>query len=310
MKKPSIGFIGLGNMGSPMAQNISKAGYDLTVFNRSKQVYSKFEGSGVTYAAAPKEVGQKSEVIFTCLPSVEASESVWLGPEGVLCGAKSGSIFVELSTVDPELVKRLGARASEKNIMVLDAGVSGGVKKAADGTLTIMAGGSKDVFDKICPIFRAIGQKSYHVGGLGAGMVVKLINNAIAHINVVAFLECISVGLKAGVDIDTLYEVISQGSGTSRQFETRFKNKVMKRDFEPGMKLALVYKDSMLMQEMAAQLNMPIFLTSVSHQIFEMGCAKGFKDKDYAVLIKIWDELSLGGDTYATANGKHQRKDI
>ena len=304
MKKPTIGFIGLGNMGRPMAQNISKAGYDLTVFNRSKRVYSKFEGSGVSFAASPQEVGQKSDVIFTCLPSIEASESVWMGPEGVLSGANSGSIFVELSTVNPELVRKLGARASEKKIRVLDAGVSGGVKKAAEGTLTIMAGGSKEVFDEVYPIFQTIGKKAYHVGELGTGMVVKLINNAIAHINVVAFLECISVGLKAGVDIDTLYDVISQGSGTSRQFETRFKNKVMKSDFEPGMKLDLVYKDSALMQEMAAQLNMPIFLTSVSHQIFEMGRAMGFKNKDYAVLITIWDKLGLGGDTYATASTK------
>jgi len=294
MKKPPVGFIGLGNMGFPIAQNISKAGYAVNVFNRSKQVYARFEGSGVTFSDSPKEVGLKSEVIFTCLPSIEASESVWMGSDGVLSSAKGGSIFVELSTVDPELVKKLGARAAVKNIAVLDAGISGGVKKAVDAGLTIMVGGPRHGFDAVRPIFEAIGQKIYHVGELGAGMVVKLINNAIAHINVVAFLECIAVGLKAGLDINTLYEIISQGTGNSRQFETRFKNKVMKKDFEAGMKLDLVYKDSMLMLQMAGRLEMPVFLTGISHQIFEMGRARGFKEKDYAILMTLWDEFITG----------------
>ena len=293
MKKPSVGFIGLGNMGFPIAQNISKAGYAINVFNRSKQVYDRFEGNGVTFCDSPKEVGLKNEVIFTCLPSIEASESVWMGPEGVLSSAESGSIFVELSTVDPELVKKLGARAAMKNIMVLDAGISGGVKKAVDAGLTIMVGGPRNGFDAIHSILEAIGQKIYHVGELGAGMVVKLINNAIAHINVVAFLECIAVGLKAGLDINTLYKIISQGTGNSRQFETRFKNKVMKKDFEAGMKLDLVYKDSMLMLQMAGRLEMPVFLTGISHQIFEMGRARGFKEKDYAILMTLWDEFIM-----------------
>jgi 3-hydroxyisobutyrate dehydrogenase-like beta-hydroxyacid dehydrogenase len=297
MKKPSVGFIGLGNIGLPIAQNISKAGYALIVFNRSKQVYQSLTGRDVTFSDSPKEVGLKSEVIFTCLPSIEASESVWMGAGGVLSSAEKGCIFVELSTVDPELVKKLAARAAAKNIMVLDAGISGGVKKAVEATLTIMVGGPRNGFDAIHPILKAIGQKIYHVGELGAGMVVKLINNAIAHINVVAFLECIAVGLKAGLDINTLYEIISQGTGNSRQFETRFKNKVMKKDFEAGMKLDLVYKDSMLMLQMAGQLEMPVFLTGISHQIFEMGRAKGFKEKDYAILIKLWDEFITGNNT-------------
>jgi len=294
MTKPSVGFIGLGNMGFPIAQNISKAGYAINVFNRSKQVYARFEGDGVTFCDSPKEVGLKSEVIFTCLPSIEASESVWMGAEGVLSSAEGGSIFVELSTVDPELVKKLGARAAVKNIMVLDDGISGGVKKAVDAELTVMVGGPRNGFDAVRPILEAIGQKIYHVGELGAGMVVKLINNAIAHINVVAFLECIAVGLKAGLDINTLYEIISQGTGNSRQFETRFKNKVMKKDFEAGMKLDLVYKDSMLMLQMAGRLEMPVFLTGISHQIFEMGRARGFKEKDYAILMTLWDEFITG----------------
>ena len=291
MSKPIIGFIGLGNMGGPMAVNIAKAGYDLIVFNRSKDAYARLEGLNFTPTNSPKEVGEKSDIVFTSLSSVAASEEVWLGKNGVIEGAAGNAVFVELSTVDPDLVERIGLKASEKKIMILDAGVSGGVKKAADGTLTIMVGGPKEAFEIVRPVFEVIGEKIYHVGKLGSGMVVKLINNAIAHINVVAFLECVSVGLEAGIDINTLYEVISKGSGTSRQFETRFKNKVMKRDFDPGMKLDLVYKDSMLMLEMAANLGMPVFLTSVSHQIFEMGRAKGFKELDYASLIQLWENM-------------------
>jgi 3-hydroxyisobutyrate dehydrogenase len=292
MKKPSIGFIGLGNMGGPMAKNIAKSGYSLTVFDLRRELISAIEKEGATSSDSPKEVGEKSNIILTSLPSPEASESVWLGENGVLEGAKSRSIFVELSTVPPELVKKVSVRASEKNVMVVDAGVSGGVRKAEDGTLTIMAGGRKEAFDKVYPILQVIGEKIYHVGDIGSGMIVKLINNAIAHVNVVAFIECVSVGLKAGININTLYEVISQGTGTSRQFETRFKDRIMKNAYRPGMKLDLVYKDSMLMQELAGQLGVPIFLTSVSHQVFEMGRAKGFGEMDYGILMKIWEELS------------------
>lgn len=291
MSKLVIGFIGLGNMGGPMVVNIARAEHDLIVYDSNEESYSKLEGLEFSPATSPMKVGEKSDIVFTSLPSVMASEEVWLGRNGVLEGAKDNAIFVELSTVNPELVKKIGRKASEKKIMVLDAGVSGGVKKAVDGTLTIMAGGQKKAFERARPVFEVIGEKIYHVGELGTGMVTKLVNNAIAHINVVAFLECVSVGLEAGIDINTLYEVISKGSGTSRQFETRFKNKVMERDFYPGMKLELVYKDSMLMLEMAANLGMPAFLTSVAHQIFEMGRAKGLEEMDYASLIQLWENM-------------------
>ncbi len=291
MEKPKVGFIGLGNMGGPMAANIARAGYSLVVFDLNKEAYARLAGLEAAPVGSLKEVAAQSDVVFTSLPTVEASEAVWLGEEGVVAAAREGQVFVELSTVDPGLITRIGRRAAAKKALFVDAGVSGGVKKAAEGTLTIMAGGAREAFKKAQPIFGAIGQKIYHVGDLGAGMVVKLINNAIAHINVVAFLECVSVGLKAGVDVETLYEVISQGTGTSRQFETRFKNKVMKKDYQAGMKLDLVYKDSQLMQDLAAQVGVPIFLTSVSHQIFEMGRAKGFGEMDYAVLMRLWEDL-------------------
>jgi 2-hydroxymethylglutarate dehydrogenase len=291
MAELRIGFIGLGNMGSPMALNIARGGYPLVVYDVNSAAFAKLEGHNALLADSPKQVAAQAQVIFSSLPSVRVSEEIWLGPEGVLAGAAPGSIFVELSTVTPELVREIGAQSNRKNIKTLDAGVSGGVAKAADGSLTIMVGGAKEAFDMVLPLFKLIGSKIYHVGELGSGMVVKLINNAIAHINVVAFLECISVGLKAGVNIRTMYEVISQGTGNSRQFETRFKDRVMEINFKPGMKLDLVYKDSSLMLEMASQTGVPVFLTSVAHQVFETGLAKGLGQMDYASLIKLWDEL-------------------
>ena len=291
MGKPKIGFIGLGNMGGPMAKNIVKAGYPLTVFDLKKELAAALVKEGARAATSLQEVGQTSEVILTSLPSPEASEAVWLGKGGVLEGAKPKSVFVELSTVSPDFVKSLHARAAERGIHVVDAGISGGVKPAEDGTLTIMVGGKKDVFEKVLPVFQAIGKKIYHVGDIGAGMIVKLVNNAIGHINVVAFIECVSVGLKAGIDIQTLYDVISQGTGSSKQFETRFKDRIMKKNYEAGMKLDLVYKDSKLMEDLASQLGMPTFLTSVAHQVFEMGRSKGMGEKDYGMLMKLWDQF-------------------
>ena len=291
MGKPKIGFIGLGNMGGPMAKNIAKAGYPLTVFDLRYELATALVQAGAQSSASPKEVGERSDMILTSLPSPEASESVWLGKNGVLAGALPKSIFVELSTVHPDFVKNMYVRASEKGISVVDAGISGGVKGAEDGTLTIMVGGEKEVFEKVFPVLQAIGKKIYHVGDIGSGMIVKLVNNAIGHINVVAFIECVSVGLKAGIDIQTLYDVISQGTGSSKQFETRFKDRIMKKNYEPGMKLDLVYKDSKLMEDLASQLGMPAFLTSVAHQVFEMGRSKGMGEKDYGMLMKLWDEF-------------------
>jgi 3-hydroxyisobutyrate dehydrogenase len=291
MQRPKIGFIGLGNMGGPMARNIVKAGYPLTVFDLKKALVAALVSEGAQAAASPQEVSQSSEVILTSLPSPEASEAVWLGKGGVLEGAKPKSIFVELSTVHPDFVKTLYARASGVGIDVVDAGISGGVKGAEDGTLTIMVGGKKDVFDRVVPTLQVIGKKIYHVGDIGAGMIVKLVNNAIGHINVVAFIECVSVGLKAGIDIQTLYDVISQGTGSSKQFETRFKDRIMKKNYEAGMKLELVYKDSKLMEDLASQLGMPTFLAGVAHQVFEMGRSRGMGEKDYAALMELWDEF-------------------
>jgi len=291
IEKQRIGFIGLGNMGGPMAKNIAKAGYPLVVFDLRKELAADLVKEGARALASPKEVGETSDIILTSLPSPEASEAVWLGKGGVLEGAKPESIFVELSTVQPDLVKKIHAQASRKDIMVVDAGISGGVKGAEDGTLTIMVGGEKEVFDKVLPVLQVIGEKIYHVGDIGSGMIVKLVNNAIGHINVVAFIECISVGLKAGIDVNTLYKVISQGTGSSRQFETRFKDRIMENNYEPGMKLDLVYKDSKLMEDLASQLGVPIFLTSVAHQVFEMGCSKGMGEKDYGILMKLWDQF-------------------
>jgi 2-hydroxymethylglutarate dehydrogenase len=291
MEKPKIGFIGLGNMGGPMAKNIARAGYPLTVFDLKKELAAVLVKEGARPATSLQEVGQTSEVILTSLPSPEASEAVWLGKGGVMETARPGSIFVELSTVHPDFVKEMHARASDRGSHVVDAGISGGVKGAEDGTLTIMVGGKKEVFEKVLPVLQVIGEKIYHVGDIGAGMIVKLVNNAIGHINVVAFIECVSVGLKAGIDIQTLYDVISQGTGSSKQFETRFKDRIMKRNYEPGMKLDLVYKDSKLMGDLAGQLGMPAFLTSVAHQVFEMGRCNGMGEKDYAMLMKLWDEF-------------------
>ena len=291
MEKSNIGFVGLGNMGGPMARNIARAGFPITVFDLKKELASALMKEGARVAASLSEVTETSEIILTSLPTPEASEAVWLGKGGVLEKAIPKSVFVELSTVSPNFVKSLHARAAERGIHVVDAGISGGVKPAEDGTLTIMAGGRKEAFEKVLPVFQVIGKKIYHVGEIGAGMIVKLVNNAIGHINVVAFIECVSIGLKAGIDIQTLYDVISQGTGSSKQFETRFKDRIMKKNYEPGMKLDLVYKDSKLMEDLASQLAMPAFLTGVAHQVFEMGRSRGMGEKDYAMLMKLWDEF-------------------
>lgn len=286
-----IGFVGLGHMGKPMAINLIKSGYQMVVYDVRVEPVKELAALGASSSESVQEIGATCDIVMTSLPHPKISEDVWVGPQGILSEAKPNSIFVELSTVPPALVQRIAQLAASKSIAVLDAAVAGGVTRVAKGTLTIMVGGEKEAFRKTESIFRIIGENVFHVGKVGSGMVVKLVNNAMAHVNVIAIIEGMAMGVKAGVAPQMLYEVISKSSGDSYQFRDRFGGRILKGNFEPGMRLALAHKDSVLACELGRELGVPLFVTSAAHSVYEWAKLQDLNEKDYGAIMTLWENL-------------------
>ena len=292
-----IGFIGLGGIGKPMAINIAKSGFDLTVTDLREQPLNELAHYGARVAASAKEVSEISDLVLASLPSDLVSEEVALGSNGVLAGAKSGDIYVELSTISPGLVHTIAKKASDKCVAVLDAPVSGGLDQRLDGTLSIMVGGEAKTLSKAMPVFKTFGDKIFHAGGSGAGASVKLVNNMLAGINMVATMEALVLGGKAGLSVETLKEVIGASSGANKVFEGLV-DKIYLHSAEPShgqtanQGLHTIGKDVRLANEMAQNLSVPLLLGSAALQPFLAGLANDWAHKEYWVIMELFEQMS------------------
>ena len=292
-----VGFIGLGGIGKPMAINIAKSGFDLTVTDLRHQPLKELAQHGARIACNAREVAESADIVLASLPSNSASKQVALGPNGVLAGAKSGDIYIELSTVSPEVIHIIARQAAEKGVAVLDAPVSGGLDQRQEGTLSIMAGGDAKAVAKAMPVFKAFGDKVFHAGGSGTGATVKLINNMLAGINMVATMEALALGVKAGLSVQTLKEVISASSGNNKQFEGLV-DTISTRSPEPphgqtaNQGLHTIGKDVRLANEMAQNLSVPVSLGSTALQPFLAGLANDWGNKEYWVIMEFFEQMS------------------
>ena len=292
-----IGFIGLGGIGKPMAINIAKSGFDLTVTDLREQPLNELAHYGARVAASAKEVSEISDLVLASLPSDLGSEEVAVGSNGVLAGAKSGDIYVELSTISPGLVHTIAKKASDKGVAVLDAPVSGGLDQRLDGTLSIMVGGEAKTLSKAMPVFKTLGDKILHAGGSGAGASVKLVNNMLAGINMVATMEALVLGVKAGLSVETLKEVIGASSGANKVFEGLV-DKIYLHSAEPShgqtanQGLHTIGKDVRLANEMAQNLSVPLLLGSAALQPFLAGLANDWAHKEYWVIMELFEQMS------------------
>ena len=292
-----IGFIGLGGIGKPMAINIAKSGFDLTVTDLREQPLNELAHYGARVAASAREVSEISDLVLASLPSDLVSEEVALGSNGVLAGAKSGDIYVELSTISPGLVHTIAKKASDKGVAVLDAPVSGGLDQRLNGTLSIMVGGEAKTLSKAMPVFKTFGDKIFHAGGSGAGASVKLVNNMLAGINMVATMEALVLGVKAGLSVETLKEVIGASSGANKVFEGLV-DKIYLHSAEPShgqtanQGLHTIGKDVRLANEMAQNLSVPLLLGSAALQPFLAGLANDWAHKEYWVIMELFEQMS------------------
>ncbi|MBI4561043.1 MAG: 2-hydroxy-3-oxopropionate reductase [Candidatus Rokubacteria bacterium] len=286
-----IGFIGLGIMGRPMARNLLTGGYPLIVHNRSQGPVQALVEAGAKAAPSPKAVAEQVDYLITMLPNSPDVELVALGPNGIIEGARPGLRFVDMSTISP-LVSQKVARALEpQGVQMLDAPVSGGEKGAIEGTLSIMVGGDKAVFEQVLPLFQAMGKTITHLGPLGAGGFTKLANQIIVAVNLTAIAEALTLAAKAGLDIELAIKALAGGLAGSRCLEQKTPN-YLGRTYKPGFKIELHYKDLGLIMETSRALGVPLPTTAVVQELFNALRVKGRGGLDHSGVITLLEELA------------------
>ena len=286
-----VGFIGVGFMGRHMARNIAKGGHDMTVFDIRKESAEELISMGATWADSPSAVAAASEVVFTSLPRPENVEEVALGEGGILSGAKSGTVFFDLSTTDPDTIFRISQRAAEQGVVVLDAPVSGGTVGAEKASLCIMVGGDKAVYEKYKPVLDLIGGEVMYCGGLGSGAVCKIINNLIGLSVGVILSEAFSVGVKWGVDPQTLFDAVSKSSGNTTAMRG-FPDGLFSGNFEPGFQLDLAAKDVGLATDLGRSLRVPMEVSNIVQQRYIAGQNRGWGRLAAGAVARVQEERS------------------
>jgi 3-hydroxyisobutyrate dehydrogenase-like beta-hydroxyacid dehydrogenase len=281
-----VGFVGLGKMGRPMTQRLLAAGHTVHVFNRSQAAIDALAAEGATAAGSAGEVAQRSEVVMTALPTPESVETVFAE---MAQSARSGQIYIDHSTVSPGLNRHCADQLKGKQADFLDAPVSGGPAGAQGGTLTVMVGGEQAVFDRALPVLQAFGKNIRLCGGIGAGQVVKLINQLLVGIHTSAIAEAAVFGVRFGADPQVVLDVIGTSFGGSTMM-TRNLPRFMSRDFSPATPVGLILKDLGLIHDEARAGGIPLLLGGLAEQRFSEARARGFGDEDMAALVKLWEE--------------------
>ena len=287
----TIGFIGLGIMGRPMAKNLIKAGHSLVVHSRSRGPVDDVVKSGARPASSPKEVASQCDVLITMLPNSPDVEQVALGKDGIVEGVKSGLIFIDMSTISPIVSQRIGKALAAKGVKMLDAPVSGGEKGAIDAALSIMVGGDKATFDAVLPILSAMGKTITLLGPLGFGGFTKLANQIIVAVNLTALGEALTLGKKAGLDRELLLTALAGGLAGSRCLDQKKPNYVG-GTYNPGFKIDLHFKDLGLIMESARTLGVPLPTTAVVQELFNAMRVKGRGGLDHSGIITLLEDLA------------------
>lgn len=286
-----VGFIGLGIMGRPMARNLLKAGFAVTAYNRSPGPREELAEAGAAIAASPREAAAAADAVITVVTDSPDVEQVVLGPDGVIEGAAPGTLVIDMSTISPEVTRRIGAALAERGVRMLDAPVSGGDQGAIAGTLAIMVGGDAADFERARPLFEAMGQRIVHCGPLGAGQTVKLCNQIAVSLTNLAVCEALIFAQKNGVDPATMLEAVSAGAAGSWQM-TNLGPKMLQRDFAPGFKVKLQRKDLRLALESAQQQAVALPGLALVSQLFAAVEAAGAGEDGTQALITALENLN------------------
>jgi 2-hydroxy-3-oxopropionate reductase len=287
----TIGFIGLGVMGDPMARNLIEAGHSLVVHNRSREPVQALAEVGAQAASGPREVAERSDVVITMLPDPAAVESVVLGEDGVLAGASEGDLLIDMSTIHPTVSVAVAQAAAERGVAALDAPVSGGDVGAKQGTLSIMVGGDAADVERARPLLEVLGRTIVHVGEAGAGQVVKACNQVVVAVTIAAVSEALVLGSKAGVDPERILDVLGGGLAANKVMEMRRTN-FLEHDFTPGFRIDLHHKDLNIALESGDAYGVPLPVTGLVQQYMRALRAQGHGGDDHSGLLQLVEELA------------------
>lgn len=287
----NIGFIGLGIMGKPMAKNLLKAGYSLTVYDITKANVDELVSVGAKAGTSASDVASKSDIVITMLPNSPHVKTVVMGENGVLQGAKPGTILIDMSSIAPLASQEVEKACAAKSVRMLDAPVSGGEPKAIDGTLAIMVGGDKALFDEVRDILLVMGSSAVHCGSIGAGNTTKLANQIIVGLNIAAVSEAFTLVKKAGVDPQLVFEAIKGGLAGSTVMNAKVPM-MIESNFKPGFKIDLHIKDLANALDTAHGVGSPLPLTSLVREMMETLHADGAGGDDHSALAKYYAKVS------------------
>ncbi len=286
-----IGFIGLGIMGKPMSKNLLKAGYKLVVLDLIHSAVDELVSMGAEKAATPEEVAGLCDYIITMLPDSPQVKEVVLGKNGLIGGLNTSSVLIDMSSISPIVSRELSQMLEEKGVEMLDAPVSGGEPKAIEGTLSVMVGGKKEVFDKCFPILKAMAGSVVRTGSIGAGNVTKLANQIIVALNIAAMSEALVLASKAGVEPELVYQAIRGGLAGSTVLDAKAPL-AMDRKFKPGFRIRLHIKDLKNALEAAHEVGVPLPLTSSVMEIMQALKVDGMGEDDHGSLIRYYEKLA------------------
>ncbi len=286
-----IGFVGLGIMGKPMARNLLKAGYDLTVYDIVGEAVEEVVGDGAKPASSSQEVAAATDKIITMLPDSADSEKVILGPGGVLEGASSGKTIIDMSSIAPLVSQRIAAQCAERGVEMLDAPVSGGEPGAVNATLAIMVGGKQEIFDQNFDLLKTMGSNVVLTGDVGAGGVTKLANQIIVAANIEALAEALVLSTKAGVDPEKVFNAIRGGLAGSNVMEAKAPM-MLSRNFRAGFRIRLHQKDLRNVLQTGQELNVPLPVTALVQQMLGALVNEGEQEADHSAMLKFVEGLA------------------
>lgn len=285
-----IGFIGLGTMGAPTARNLLKAGHRLKVYDLNQSAMVQLAQAGASPAASPKEAAAGSEVVITMLPDSPDVERAVLGPDGIGEGIAPGSLYVDMSTIDPQTTQKIGAVLNQKGVDMLDSPVGKTVEHAIAGTSTLMIGGDAAVLERARPVLSAMGQDLIHCGGLGMGQAMKLTNNLLASALITASSEALVCGAKAGLSLDTMLSVLRTTMAWNQQLAVSMHNRALKGDFAPGFMVKLAHKDCRLALAMNKSLGIETPVGAATLAALQEAADAGLADQDVGAVLKLRED--------------------
>jgi 2-hydroxy-3-oxopropionate reductase len=286
-----VGFIGLGIMGKPMAKNLIEAGYDVVVYNRTREKAEDLASEGATVADSPKGVAEQSDIIITMLPDSPQVKEVLAGEDGVLEGVREGALIVDMSTISPVVTEELSQKAQEKGASMLDAPVSGGDVGAIEGTLAIMVGGSEEDFERAKPLFEVMGKTVTHVGPSGTGQVVKAANQIVVALTIEAVSEALVLGSKGGVAPEKILDVLGGGLAGNKVMELK-REKMLEHSFDPGFRIELHHKDLGIALAAGREYGVTLPVTAIVDQMLETLKMRGKGDRDHSAILTLIEESS------------------